>query len=113
MPASASGSLGGCAWVSFNLPSHPLLAPGKTYQLVLTCPGAGAFEAFPMRKGTDKGFSNATLFGDGHAEFNDGHGWAGWEQWGKKGLTNSDLQFYFTCLGPEMGKRSALPANGN
>jgi hypothetical protein len=101
----ASGTLGGCGWTTFALPGQPTLAPGKTYHLVLTCPGPGAYEAFPMRKGTDKGFSDATLFGDGHAEFDDGHGWAGWEQWGKKGLTNADLQFYFTCV---PGNRSAL-----
>ena len=97
VPRSASGSLGGCAWATFSLPGQPHLVPGKSYHLVLTCSGLGRYEAFPMRKGTDKGFSAATLFGDGHAEFNDGSGWAGWEQWGKKGLTNSDLQFYFTC----------------
>jgi hypothetical protein len=98
LPESASGSLGGCAWATFNLPSRPALSPGKTYHLILTCAGAARYEAFPMRKGSDKGFSDATLFGDGHAEFNDGHGWAGWDQWGKKGLTNADLQFYFTCI---------------
>jgi len=32
---------------------------------------------------TDKGFSDATLFPDGHAEFSDGGSWAGWEQWGQ------------------------------
>ena len=98
---SPSGSLGGSGWVRFALPGRPALSPGKTYHLVLSCPGPGRFEAFPMRKGSDKGFSDATLFGDGHAEFTDGHGWVGWEQWGRKGLTNADLQFYFTC-GPSM-----------
>jgi len=66
---------------------------------VLGAPVNGQYEAFPMRKGTDKGFSDATLFADGHAEFSDGGGWAGWEQRGKGGLTNSDLQFFFS-LGP-------------
>jgi hypothetical protein len=99
LPLSASKSLGGCAWARFTFPAATELAPGKTYSLVLTCSGAGQYEAFPMRKGTDKGFSDATLFGDGHAEANDGHGWAGWEQWGKRGLVNSDLQFYFTYVG--------------
>jgi len=94
---SPSASLGGCGWVTFSLPGRPVLAPGRTYQVVFSCPGPGRFEAFPMRKGTDKGFSEATLFADGHAEFTDGRGWAGWEQWGKRGLTNADLQFYFTC----------------
>ena len=96
LPLTPSASFGGCAWASFSFPASPTLATGQTYRLVLSCP-AGRFEAFPMRKGTDKGFSDATLFGDGHAEFTDGSGWAGWEQWGKQGLTNSDLQFFFTC----------------
>ena len=95
---TTSCSLGGCDWMTYTLAGGPVLDPGKTYHLVLTCPGAGQYEAFPIRKGTDKGFSGATLFADGHAEFNDGSGWTGWEQWGKKGLTNSDLQFYFACV---------------
>ena len=108
---SPTGSLGGCAWVTCAFLGEVLLSPGKTYHLVLTCPGPGRFEAFPMRKGTDKGFSDATLFGDGHAEANDGHGWAGWEQWGKRGLTNADLQFYFACAasGGIVDPRAARP----
>jgi len=42
-----------------------------------------------------QGFTAATLFADGHAEFNDGEGWKGWEQWGQKNRLDSDLQFYF------------------
>jgi len=96
-PASCSptASLGGCDWASASFPAPLTLAPGQTYHLVLTAPGQAAFEAFPMRKGDDKGFSAATLFADGHAEYSDGGAWAGWEQWGKGGRTNSDLQFYF------------------
>ena len=45
---------------------------GKTYALVLSAPAKAQYEAFPMRKGTDKGFSDATVFADGHAEF---HRW--------------------------------------
>jgi len=95
VPPSPPASLGGCAWMRFPLPTQPTLAVGRAYHLEFRAP-AGSYEAFPMRKGTDKGFSDATLFGDGHAEFNNGGGWAGWEQWGKKGLVNADLQFYFT-----------------
>jgi hypothetical protein len=90
-----SRSLGGCDWVSLTFPAPQVLAPGRTYHLVLTAPVSAQYEAFPMRKGTDKGFSDTTLFADGHAEFSDGGAWAGWEQWGKKGRTDSDLQFYF------------------
>ena len=92
---SASGALGGCEWATLSFPASQPLIPGRTYNLVLSAPARARFEAFPMRKGSDKGFSDATLFADGHAEFRDGGGWAGWDQWGKRGLTNSDLQFFF------------------
>ncbi len=99
LPAcTASGSLGGSDWVTFSFPSPQLLATGKTYHLVLSAPLRTRYEAFPMRKGSDKGFSDATLFPDGHAEYSDGGGWAGWEQWGKRGLTNADLQFFFRLI---------------
>jgi len=62
---------------------------------VLAAAEDSRFEAFPLRKGTDKGFTNATVFGDGHAEFTKDGTWVGWEQWGKGGRTDSDLQFYF------------------
>jgi len=92
---SASGALGGCEWATLSFPAPQALAPGRTYHLVLSAPALARFEAFPMRKGTDKGFSDPTLFADGHAEFSDGGGWAGWDQWGRRGLTNADLQFFF------------------
>ena len=95
LPATATASLGGSGWIGFTFASPQTLAPGRTYHLVLSAPGRTRFEAFPMRKGSDKGFSDATLFADGHAECNDGRGWTGWEQWGKPGRTDSDLQFYF------------------
>jgi hypothetical protein len=90
-----TASLGGCDWVGLTFPRPLTLASGRSYALVLSAPPDTRFEAFPMRKGSDKGFSDATLFADGHAEFDPGGGWAGWEQWGKSGLTNSDLQFFF------------------
>jgi len=88
-------SLGGCDWATFTFPAPRVLVPGRTYHLVLFAPASTRFEAFPMRKGSDKGFSDATVFPDGHAEFNDGRGWSGWEQWGRKGRTDADLQFFF------------------
>jgi len=97
LPAcTRTASLGGCGWVTFPFPGPQILASGRTYRLVLSAPAGTRYEAFPMRKGTDKGFSAATLFADGHAEFRDGGGWEGWEQWGKRGLSNSDLQFLFS-----------------
>ena len=97
--ATPTASLGGCDWATFTFPEPQALASGRSYHLVLSAPAGTRYEAFPMRKGTDKGFSDTTLFADGHAEFNDGGGWAGWEQWGKGGLTNSDLQFFFSLAG--------------
>jgi hypothetical protein len=67
-----SGSLGGCDWATFTFPRPVPLAPGHSYALALSAPRGARFEAYPMRKGTDKGFSDATLFPDGHAEFNSG-----------------------------------------
>ena len=105
-----TASLGGCDWATCSFPAPLTLAPGQRYQLVLTAPAQSAFEAFPMRKGDDKGFSAATLFADGHAEYSDGSGWAGWEQWGKGGLTNADLQFYFGLSSPGAGSGPARSA---
>lgn len=95
LAASSSCSLGGCGWLEAGFPGSPTLQGGRAYRLVLEARGDGRFEAFPMRKGTDKGFTAATLFEDGHAEFNDGQGWKGWIQWGQENRLDSDLQFYF------------------
>jgi len=88
-------TLRGCDWVGFTFPQPLALTPGRSYSLVLCAPAGTRFEAFPMRKGSDKGFRDTTLFADGHAEFDAGGGWAGWEQWGRSGLLNADLQFFF------------------
>ncbi len=99
LKASASGSLGGCGWLEARLPEPLTLQAGQAYRMVLASAQAGSFEAFPLRKGLDKGFTGATVFPDGHAEFNDGGGWKGWEQWGKGNRLDSDLQFYFELSG--------------
>ena len=93
---SPAGSLGGCDWVRCDFPSPVTLVPGQSYHLVLGAPATARYEAFPMRKGSDKGFSAATLFADGHAECTDGAGWTGWTQWGRADRSDADLQFYFT-----------------
>jgi len=93
--ASPSCSLGGCGWLEAAFPAPPTLESGRSYRLVLSAAPEARFEAFPLRKGADKGFTAASLFADGHAEFNDGKGWQGWEQWGQARRIDSDLQFYF------------------
>lgn len=95
---SPSCSLGGCAWVEAAFPAPPTLRGGGTYRLVLAAPAGVRYEAFPLRKGADKGFTGATVFQDGYAEFNDGTGWRGWEQWGQKNRLDSDLQFYLKLV---------------
>jgi hypothetical protein len=102
--ATVSGSLGGCAWVVCTFPAPVVLARGRTYHLVLAAPASSRYEAFPLRKGSDKGFTAASVFEDGHAEFTAGTGWQGWQQWGQKGRLDGDLQFYF--------QRSAAAGNG-
>ena len=95
LAVSAPRSLGGCGWLEARFPAPVTLASAHAYRLVLGAAADTGFEAFPMRKGMDKGFTAATTFADGHAEGDDGHGWKGWEQWGQKGRLDSDLQFYF------------------
>ena len=94
LPVSPAGSLGGCGWLELAFPQPATLEGGRGYRLVLSAPDA-RFEAFPLRKGADKGFTAASFFPDGHAEFKDGKGWQGWEQWGQARRVDSDLQFYF------------------
>jgi hypothetical protein len=94
---AASALLGASSWVTFPLPAPLTLATGGTYHLALECPGDTRYSAFPYRKGTDKGFSGATLFLDGYAQFTTTGpgGWAGWDQWGQPDRRDGDLQFLF------------------
>ena len=84
-------------WVTLTFPQTQALASGVAYNLVLTSPADTQYQIYPMRKGADKGFSDATYFPDGYAQFTTtgALGWAGWTQWGTADLTDSDLQFMF------------------
>jgi hypothetical protein len=84
-------------WVTVTFPLNQVLASGVGYNLVLSSPADTQYSVYPMRKGADKGFSNATYFPDGFAQFtaNGSLGWTGWTQWGTLNLTDSDLQFMF------------------
>ena len=86
------------AWATATFPLSHVLASGVSYNLVFTSPADTQYAAYPMRKGADKGFSNATYFPDGFAQFTTATGnlgWKGWTQWGTANLTDSDLQFMF------------------
>lgn len=52
-----------------------------------------AYETFPLRKGTEFGFDQGTIFAGGHAEQFDGDRWTGWDQWGVRDRRDGDLQF--------------------
>jgi len=54
---------------------------------------ASAYRVFPVRKGTEFGFDRSTVHDGGYAQFTDGSGWVGWDQWGRENQRNSDLQF--------------------
>ena len=84
-------------WVTVPFPVSHVLNTGVAYHLTLSSPADTLYSAYPMRKGLDKGFSTATVFPDGDAQFTTtgAAGWTGWDMWGTPNLTDSDLQFSF------------------
>ena len=95
--AAASVLPGAPGWVTFSFPLSQALATGVGYNLVLSSPADTQYSTFPIRKGSDKGFSNYTVFPDGYAQFTatGAAGWTGWDMWGTPNLKTSDLQFLF------------------
>jgi hypothetical protein len=86
-------------WVHVRF-GNPVSVPAGT-QLALTASAAsaGAYEAFPIRKGSGFGFAPDTYYNGGYAQFNDGSGWVGWDQWGGHDRHDSDLQFALDLAG--------------
>lgn len=84
---------GGAGWVHVRFSKPASLAPDSDFALTASAAAASSYEAFPIRKGTGFGFDPKTFFDDGYAQFNDGGGWTGWDQWGARDRRNSDLQF--------------------
>ena len=87
VPASAPG------WIHVRFSKPASLPAGADLALTLSASGSSSYEAFPVRKGTSYGFDRTTIFDAGYAQFNDGGGWVGWDQWGGHDERNSDLQF--------------------
>jgi hypothetical protein len=87
VPTSAAG------WVHVRFAKPVSLAPGTDVALTASATGAASYEAFPIRKGTGFGFDPRTYFDGGYAQFNDGSGWVGWDQWGEHDRREGDLQF--------------------
>jgi hypothetical protein len=94
---AASVLAGVPSWVTWTFPVSHVLSSGVGYNLTLTCPADTQYSIYPIRKGLDKGFSKATVFADGYAQFTTtgSGGWAGWDMWGTPNLTTGDLQFMF------------------
>jgi hypothetical protein len=90
-PESVPTGEPGWVYVRFSKPAS--LAPNTSFALTASAGGSSSYEAFPIRKGTGFGFDRALMFDGGYAQFNDGSGWVGWDQWGGHDRRNSDLQF--------------------
>jgi hypothetical protein len=87
VPSSAPG------WIHVAFSKPATLPPGADLALTLSASGGSSYEAFPIRKGISYGFDRTTVFESGYAQFNDGSGWVGWDQWGGHDERTSDLQF--------------------
>jgi hypothetical protein len=80
-------------WVHVRF-AKAVTAPRST-SLALTAVSSGqdAYEAFPIRKGTEFGFNPRTVVGGGYAQFTSGGQWVGWDQWGTPDRHTGALQF--------------------
>jgi hypothetical protein len=83
----------GPGWVYARFASPTSPAPNTDLALTASAASAAAYRAFPVRKGTEFGFDRSTVLEGGYAQFTDGSGWVGWDQWGNEDQRNSDLQF--------------------
>ena len=79
-------------WATYTFTSTHILSVGQTYYLVLSAPSSSVYNIYPVQKGGVSGFSPATDFPDGFAQFNSGSGWVS----GPLTSNSSDLQFYLT-----------------
>jgi hypothetical protein len=86
-------------WVHVPFSKPVSMAPATHLALTASAAKACSYEAFPIRKGTGFGFDPTTFFDGGYAQFNDGSGWVGWDQWGGHDRRNSDLQFALDVVG--------------
>jgi hypothetical protein len=87
IPSSAPG------WIHVTFSKPATLPANADLALTLSASGSSSYEAFPIRKGISYGFDRTTVFESGYAQFNDGSGWVGWDQWGGHDERTSDLQF--------------------
>jgi hypothetical protein len=86
-------------WVHVRFARPVVAHAGESIALTAAAGEAGSYEAFPIRKGTEFGFSRRTVFDGGYAQFTEGGTWVGWDQWGGHDLHNGDLQFMLDVAG--------------
>lgn len=82
-------------WATVHFPTPVKLLVGAGYHLVLSCPADTIHTTHALEKGKASGYSPATYFTDGYAQFNGGAGWAGWDLFAVPNRRDCDLQFYF------------------
>jgi hypothetical protein len=92
---TASPASVGMWWLKVAFATPLTLQAGQGYRLVLTAPADTTYTTHSLEKGSGNGYKSTTYFADGHAEFNSGSGWVGWDEWGLANRTDNDLQFYF------------------
>jgi hypothetical protein len=80
-------------WVHVRFSSAVSLPAGTPLALTASARQAESFRTFPVRKGTRFGFDRSTVYSGGYAQYSDGDGWKGWEQWGQTDRRDGDLQF--------------------
>jgi hypothetical protein len=86
-------------WAHVRFSQPVAVNGGASITLTASASDDDAYEAFPIRKGTEFGFSSRTVFDGGYAQFTDGGSWVGWDQWGGHDLHNGDLQFMLDIAG--------------
>ncbi len=84
------------AWATLKFATPHVLAAGTPYDVMLTAPsGANSYSIYPLEKGTQYGFDPKLVFGEGHADYDDGD--AGFvtvfKPWGD--MKALDYQLYF------------------
>jgi hypothetical protein len=86
-------------WAHVRFTEPVKIDGGGGIALTAAASDADAYDAFPIRKGTEFGFNGRTVFDGGYAQFTDGGSWVGWDQWGGHDLHNGDLQFMLDIAG--------------
>ena len=69
------------------------LAPGTEVALTASAGRSLRVRGVPDQEGSRLRLRSPTYFDGGYAQFNDGGGWVGWDQWGGHDRHDSDLQF--------------------